>query len=136
MISKMPYKDPAAAKARELRRYASRNREIWNKYRRENYLKTRERFHSYKMTLACKECGMTGTSDLHFHHRDPLTKLFNISTRAGSTLSQTVLDEITKCDVLCKFCHRRTFKDINVRRARQLLPKIMNRSHAVDAGDS
>jgi hypothetical protein len=44
---------------------------------------------------------------LHFHHRDPSTKLFAIAKFVGTPthrLSRLVA-EIAKCDVLCLVCH-------------------------------
>lgn len=114
----MPYKDPIAAKARGIRRYATRDKESWNRYRRELYQRTSKVFQDFKKTLCCKSCGKSGSSDLHFHHRNPLDKLFDISTRACICLSEMVLIEIGKCDVLCRQCHFKTFKDVNIRKAK------------------
>ena len=43
-------------------------------------------------------------SKLHFHHRDPSTKLFDVGKGVG--LSPIRLqEEIDKCDLLCAVCH-------------------------------
>ena len=60
-----------------------------------------------KMKSGCVICGYKEHwAALDFHHRDPTTKLFNISSK--STIKKTVLmEEISKCSVVCANCHRR-----------------------------
>jgi hypothetical protein len=56
---------------------------------------------------SCQICGESHYSCLDFHHRDSATKLFGINKiqqMAGIT-KQLALDEIDKCDVLCRNCH-------------------------------
>jgi len=61
----------------------------------------------------CLKCGETFKPALDFHHRDPLSKLFEISnfTRKDQAMRrrtmQELFDEIAKCDVLCATCHRK-----------------------------
>lgn len=45
-------------------------------------------------------------------HRDPATKLNNVSTLAGNEHSyEVILNEINKCDLLCANCHsKRTYE--------------------------
>lgn len=50
----------------------------------------------------CKECG--SSDNLHFHHRDPSTKSFNVG-RNFSRNWELVLAEANKCDLLCQTCH-------------------------------
>lgn len=42
---------------------------------------------------------------MDYHHRDPLTKSFNLGTSTRRTWEK-VLAEIEKCDLLCSNCHR------------------------------
>ena len=58
-----------------------------------------------KEAQGCMRCGYNEDgSKLHFHHRDPSTKLFEIGT--GVLYSpQRVQEEIDKCDLLCITCH-------------------------------
>jgi len=58
-----------------------------------------------KETQGCMDCGYNEDgSKLHFHHRVPSTKLFEIGT--GVTRSpQRIQEEIDKCDLLCAACH-------------------------------
>jgi hypothetical protein len=52
----------------------------------------------------CIACGETDVTKLHFHHRDPATKRFKISTPGGHS-EAVILAEIAKCDILCASCH-------------------------------
>ena len=53
----------------------------------------------------CERCGYdTSPRILHFHHRDPSTKLFEISDRLSANLS-VLREEVKKCMLLCPNCH-------------------------------
>lgn len=59
----------------------------------------------------CVDCGWQAASYFQmmlfdFHHRDPATKSFAISKRLKSGSKAALLEEITKCDLLCCRCHR------------------------------
>lgn len=54
----------------------------------------------------CKNCGYNNSkAALEFHHRNPETKLFQISESHFRKLD-LIKAEIDKCDVLCANCHR------------------------------
>lgn len=58
-----------------------------------------------KMERGCMDCGYaTHPAALHFDHRDPSEKRFNISGSEGRNLPD-LLAEIGKCDVRCANCH-------------------------------
>ncbi len=61
--------------------------------------------------LADKKCANCPESDpivLEFDHRNPKTKLGNISEMVSSGLSwKRILEEIDKCDILCSNCHKK-----------------------------
>ena len=65
-----------------------------------------------RIELKCNECGYDKYfSALDFHHRNPETKQFNISTKLSlspcNNINRTmVFDEIKKCYLLCATCHR------------------------------
>ena len=67
--------------------------------------KGREFLRQYKAEHPCTLCLEDDAMKLAFHHRDPATKLFTI----GSTIHsmKATLEEIAKCDVLCKDCHKK-----------------------------
>lgn len=43
---------------------------------------------------------------LDFHHLDPLTKAFGISSGGMSRSWQKITEEIAKCILVCANCHR------------------------------
>ena len=61
-----------------------------------------------KSSLKCKICGEDHPSCLDFHHLDPNEKdgsISNMTTRSASKAK--ILDEVSKCIVLCSNCHRK-----------------------------
>ena len=59
----------------------------------------------YKREKGCRKCGEKRAYLLDFHHRNPKEKDFVISNKARCKL-ETLIEEISKCDVLCANCHR------------------------------
>lgn len=57
-----------------------------------------------KRSSGCVVCGEDEPCALQFHHRNPKSKLFEVS-RAGTRSLEEVKKEIKKCDVLCANCH-------------------------------
>ena len=58
-----------------------------------------------KEAQGCMTCGYNEDgSKLHFHHRDPSTKLFEIGKGVAYS-PQKIQEEIDKCDLLCITCH-------------------------------
>jgi hypothetical protein len=56
----------------------------------------------------CSICGETRFYCLDFHHRDPSNKkdtVCNLIRHGYST--QTIQEEINKCDIICSNCHRK-----------------------------
>ncbi len=68
----------------------------------------REIVNSMKADRGCEHCSEADPSALDFHHRDPSTKVMNVSTlvKMGYGLAR-IEDEISVCDVLCANCHRK-----------------------------
>lgn len=70
---------------------------------------------SYKRKIAlielsgggCQRCGYNkNISALHFHHRNPNEKLFQLDSRKlSNTKWDIILEEHSKCDLLCGNCH-------------------------------
>lgn len=55
----------------------------------------------------CQDCGYSRCPwALEFHHRNPKAKKFNFATSASLKLTEFVLEELDKCDLLCGNCHR------------------------------
>jgi len=58
---------------------------------------------------ACFDCGLATTLTnlmiFEFDHRDPDSKLFNISECKGKAFA-IIAEEMDKCDMVCANCHR------------------------------
>lgn len=72
---------------------------------REFYAKRKERLRELKRDRACERCGFNDPRALTFHHRDPAQKSFPIARDAWKVSWERLVDEISKCDVLCANCH-------------------------------
>jgi hypothetical protein len=59
----------------------------------------------YKEKLSCQICGESRSWCLDFHHTDPSTKEGALSTMIRSKSRDAILEEITKCVVVCRNCH-------------------------------
>jgi hypothetical protein len=56
----------------------------------------------------CERCGTEGEPErMHWHHRDPATKTFGLSSGAFRVGRERLLAEIAKCELLCEACHQR-----------------------------
>jgi len=59
----------------------------------------------------CFHCGITDVRVLHFHHRDPSTKEFNIKWGFTHYMPlKSLIPEAEKCDILCSNCHLKVHK--------------------------
>lgn len=73
-------------------------------YSKARIAKTNEYLNGYKSGLGCLYCRISNPVVLHFHHRDPATKSFNIALSKTKSMKRIVA-EVEKCDVLCANCH-------------------------------
>ena len=64
-------------------------------------------FAEYKKGLDCQSCGEGHPACLDFHHRNPEEKELNIAHATGGYRIEAIMNEISKCDVLCANCHRK-----------------------------
>jgi hypothetical protein len=71
--------------------------ELQREYQREWVAARRHAFFADK---TCATCG--ATEDLHLHHRDRASK---VAHAIWSWREERRLEEIAKCDVLCRSCH-------------------------------
>jgi len=51
----------------------------------------------------CEKCG--SSEDLEFNHIDRSTKSFGLSGKALDTAWSKILEELNKCELLCRPCH-------------------------------
>ena len=91
------------------REWYSRNTAIAKSWVRDRKIKLAEWFAAYKRTLRCARCGESHPACLDFHHKNPLEKDVALSqviyTKGWS--KERILNEISKCEVLCSNCHRK-----------------------------
>jgi hypothetical protein len=108
----MPYKNPQDRKAYDRRRKdlpghekkLARMRE-YGKERNSLEAERREQLDAMKLERGCDKCKYDRNSAaLHYHHRDPTTKSFPVSSNITRKWSR-ILEEIVKCDLLCGNCH-------------------------------
>jgi len=64
---------------------------------------SKEMIDSFK--VKCENCGVNHPAVLDFHHKDPSTKLFDITSKVGGQ-PDMIKKEIAKCIVLCSNCHK------------------------------
>ncbi len=77
----------------------------------------RDKFNDYLNTLSCIDCGESDPIVLEFDHQ--VDKKFNISRGAGTMSFDKLMNEISKCEVVCANCHRkRTAKTFGWRKGR------------------
>jgi hypothetical protein len=102
--------DPARPAKRPLGSYST-----WTlQAKRESARSVYERGINRKKTLVdmaggkCTHCGYSNClAALEFHHKDPTTKRFLLSSSSIRALEWTeVLKEYKKCELLCANCHR------------------------------
>ena len=61
------------------------------------------------MEIACLE---NDPMILEFHHRNPKSKKFNLGAAVACRSWGAIIQEIEKCDVLCRNCHTRIHEGI------------------------
>lgn len=99
----------AQANAASTRIYYQTHKEERQRYTQEYQIKRKLRAMIY-LGGECRECQQEPHPNAaQFHHRDPSTKLFNITTKElGSPKKypwNVVEAELDKCDLLCSNCH-------------------------------
>jgi hypothetical protein len=69
--------------------------------------KRRDMVLAYLQDHPCVRCGFSDPRALDFHHRNPLDKTASIGLMVNQNANMgRILEEITKCDILCANCHR------------------------------
>jgi len=59
-----------------------------------------------KSQVGCKRCGLDDYRVLEFHHKNRKTKKFNLDLGCACRSWGSILNEIKKCIILCRNCHR------------------------------
>ena len=97
------YEESVKGKETRARREARPERKA---QKRATYLKNRAVHHTrveQARSGGCVDCGARG--DLDFHHLDPSTKDRNVVQMIGRS-ERAFLDEVGKCVVVCRSCHK------------------------------
>jgi hypothetical protein len=68
----------------------------------------RRKLLEYLALRACVDCGLQNLAVLEFDHRAPSQKTRDVSTMVQRGFAwSTILNEMSKCDIVCANCHRR-----------------------------
>jgi hypothetical protein len=67
----------------------------------------------YKSRVGCMECGERDPDLLVYHHVNPLTKLYNVSSMKGYN-DKIIMEEINKCVVLCLIHHAKVHRELEM----------------------
>ena len=83
---------------------------------REQQKRARQRLRNFiisvKLLYGCARCPEMHPACLHFHHKDPSTKLFAIQRGITQKVRFFILlEEIAKCILLCANCHAKEHYD-------------------------
>lgn len=73
-----------------------------------NLQKKRDLIREYKETHGCKRCEERDSVCLDFHHKDDNKESTVCDLVRRSASFERILNEIHKCDVLCRNCHAKT----------------------------
>jgi hypothetical protein len=93
-----------------------RNQDQIKRRSRQSREENREWLESLKRK-PCVDCsGKFHPIQMDFHHRDESTKLFPVGNAITKYGRERILEEITKCDLICANCHRLRHLDREVYR--------------------
>ena len=107
----MPYKDPVKQKEAKAKWYRenlqlTKDRALRSKRRTQNSFKAMK---LNDIKCGCLVCGIKtdNPDDYDYHHRDPKTKIASIADMVGRGSRQAIINEKSKCDIVCKSCHKK-----------------------------
>jgi len=73
----------------------------------------KEWYKNLKAQSCCHMCG--GRKYLQYHHIDPTKKVDNVARLVHANASkEVILEEITKCVLLCRRCHCRVHAKLKI----------------------
>lgn len=90
--------------------YYNQNKEHCIKRSKRNTKMFANKFQTYKDTLYCIKCGENDNFCLDFHHLDSEEKEKEVSSLVKYGNWKNLMEEISKCVVLCKNCHVKTHR--------------------------
>lgn len=80
----------------------------------------------------CNTCGEDNLFKLHFHHKDPTEKEFNLSKITAHVPWPLIKSEIDKCILLCANCHQDFHSQDSQIKFKELYDKILEKSKIVE----
>jgi hypothetical protein len=101
----MPTKDKEKRNATNRASY-HRNKEKRQKKNRENKASAKEKWKTFKSTLACVQCGQNHPATLDFHHIERHPDNRKVNKLLTNKAYKQAAEEVKKCMVLCSNCHR------------------------------
>ena len=90
-------------KAKGTRRSECKN--CHNKAMNERNAANRQLIHKLKQSQCCEKCGEKRWYVLDYHHIEPSKKTDTIAKLMVHSNSNTVVEEVQKCILLCRNCH-------------------------------
>lgn len=103
----MPIKDPEKRNAYR-RMWYSKHKESEKRHVLKRKIAIRKWFGEYKSKLCCSKCSENHPATLDFHHKSGKDKKMGVTLMAYHGYAvECILDEISKCLVLCANCHRK-----------------------------
>lgn len=103
----MPYKNTAKQKKAQHESY-KRNKARVRERNRLRRLERRAWFDGLIAGMSCETCGEADVACLDFHHKDPKTKVSEVSRMLTEFRSKdSIVTEMAKCAVICANCHRK-----------------------------
>lgn len=129
----MPYKDPEIRRQKQKiyskRSYEKNKKDVIQKVSAKKKAH-RTWFVNYKKQLMCVTCGFDHPAALDFHHveQKKSNRKVNELVGDGHTKKQ-ILEEISRCIVLCSNCHRVHHHDERVIKKQKILAKKQKRSN-------
>jgi hypothetical protein len=94
--------------SKNTKRHYSNNKEAYLSRSQVRRKKLKKWLMEYKDPLSCLFCKESENVCLDFHHKDPNTKVSEVSELLNSFRPmRVVLAEIKKCVIICSNCHRK-----------------------------
>ena len=87
-----------------------KNKKLWVERRHKRRKENKQWIRKFLSNNPCK-CGESRVAALEFHHRNREKKKIGISKAAQDWSLDRIKNEINKCDVLCRNCHRKKHWD-------------------------
>jgi len=87
--------------------YVSRGKKFnWNEWRAKVQVEAKEYAIQYKGGK-CEDCGVKDlpSACYNFHHLNPSEKKFSLGHKFNQKISDEIIEELDKCELLCANCH-------------------------------